>query len=235
MATLLLVEDDKNTQLLTAARLKPYFDIICVENGEEALTVVYKQHIDLIIADIMMPRLDGYGLVKTLRKEGSAIPIVLVTAKQSFEDKREGFSSGTDDYMTKPINYDELLWRVKALLRRAHIASERKIHIGTVTVNSMDYTVTRSGDGGSSAVGEKIELPKKEFELLYKLLSYPGKIFTRSQLLDDIWGFDSDSEEATIKTHISRLRNKFASYREFHIITIKGLGYKAEIEGAFKP
>ena len=217
----LLVDDDASMRLLTTARLKHQFTVIPARDGVEALEVLARQPADLIIADVMMPRMDGYTLVKTLRERGDQIPVLLLTAKQSFEDKREGFSSGIDDYMTKPVNYEELVWRLNALLRRSRIASERRIVVGPVVLDSSTYTVTREG--------EALELPKKEFELLYRLLSYPGQIFTRNQLLDGIWGYASESGEDTVKTHISRLRNKLRHIPEFRIVTIKGLGYKAEI------
>lgn len=223
MATILIAEDDKSIQLLVAARLKSNYTVICANDGQEALEIIESQRIDLLIADIMMPRMDGFCLVKTIREDGFTLPVLMLTAKQSFDDKRTGFFSGTDDYMTKPVNYEELHWRIEALLRRARIASENKIALGNVVLDSTTYTVK-----GSEQV---IELPKKEFELLYKLLSYPGQIFTKNQLLDDIWGYDSESAEDTVKTHISRLRNKFQDVEEFKIITIKGLGYKAEITG----
>lgn len=221
MATILLVEDDNAMRLLTRAKLKPYYNVVTANDGVEAMDYLESRRVDLIIADVMMPRMDGYTLVRRLRADGDQTPILLLTAKQTFEDKREGFSSGIDDYMTKPVNFDELLWRLEALLRRAHIASERKIVIGGVTLDSTSYTLERNE--------ERLELPKKEFELLYKLLSYPGQIFTRNQLLDDIWGFDSESGEDTIKVHVSRLRNRLRDMSEFRIVTIKGLGYKAEI------
>jgi DNA-binding response OmpR family regulator len=222
MATILIVEDDKNTQILTAARLKSNFSVICANDGQEALDLFHTTHVDLIVADIMMPGMDGYTLLKKLRNERYNTPVLLLTAKMSFEDKREGFSSGTDDYMTKPVNYEELLWRINALLRRAKIAGERKIVLDTITIDSSTYSVSMGE--------ESFDLPKKEFELLYKLLSYPGIIFTKNQLLDEIWGIDSESGEDTIKTHINRLRNRFANRTEFEIITIKGLGYKADIK-----
>ena len=163
MATILLVEDEASMRLLTCAKLKHQFTIICAKDGVEALELLERQPVDLIIADVMMPRMDGYTLVQTLRDQGNGIPVLLLTAKQSFEDKRRGFSSGVDDYMTKPVNYEELTWRINALLRRAHIASERRIVIGPVVLDSSTYTVSR---------GEQVlELPKKEFELLYKLLA----------------------------------------------------------------
>ena len=223
MATLLLVEDEENMRLLTSAKLRGQFTILCAKDGVEALEVLERRPVDLIVADVMMPRMDGYTLVKTLREEGNSIPVLLLTAKQSFEDKREGFSSGIDDYMTKPVNYEELTWRINALLRRAHIASERKIVVGETALDPDTYTITYAGG--------RIELPPKEFDLLYLLLSYPGQIFTRNQLLDRVWGYDSESGEDTVKTHISRLRNRLRPLTAFQIITVKGLGYKAEISG----
>lgn len=221
MTTILVVEDDKNTRLLTTARLKPHYNVVTACDGEEALDIFYSQHIDLIIADIMMPNMDGYELVRTLREYKQDVPVIMLTAKQTFEAKKQGFSTGTDDYMTKPVNYEELLWRIEALLRRAKINTDKQISLGAVTINAENYTVSRGK--------EIITLPKKEFELLYKLLSYPDMIFTKDQLLENIWGYDTDSDENTIKTHISRLRGKFDGWDEFSIITIRGLGYKAEI------
>lgn len=222
MATILIVEDDKHTRLLTSARLKSYYTVEEAENGEKALEILEQKHIDLIIADIQMPVMNGYDMVKGLRESGIQIPVIMLTAMHTFDDKKAGFASGTDDYMTKPINYEELFWRIKALLRRANIVNERKIIIGDITLDSTTFTATRKGE-------EPIELAKKEFELLYKLLSYPGMIFTKMQLLNEIWGYDTNSDEATIKTHINRLRNKFADCPEFEIITIRGLGYKSEL------
>jgi DNA-binding response OmpR family regulator len=160
-------------------------------------------------------------MVREMREAGMNIPVIMLTAMHTFDDKRTGFASGTDDYMTKPINYEELLWRIKALLRRSNIANEKMIKVGGLTLDSASYTASRGK--------EFIELAKKEFELLYKLLSYPGIIFTKSQLLDEIWGYDTESDEMTIKTHINRIRNKFEDYDEFDIVTIRGLGYKAEV------
>lgn len=237
MATILVVEDDKNTRLLTTARLKPHYDVVTACDGEEALDLFYKQHIDLIVADIMMPNMDGYELVRTLREYRQEVPVIMLTAKQTFEAKKEGFLTGTDDYMTKPVNYEELLWRIEALLRRAKINTDRRITIGSVTVNADNYTVIRAScadappaaTGAACSAAERLTLPKKEFELLYKLLSYPDVIFTKDQLLEDIWGYDTDSDENTIKTHISRLRSKFDGWKEFEIVTIRGLDYKAEL------
>ncbi len=222
MTTILVVEDDRNTRILTTARLKPFFQVICCSNGLEALEIIYNQSIDLIVADIMMPDMDGYSLLETLRQEHNETPILLLTAKQSFEDKREGFLLGTDDYMIKPVNYEELMWHINALLRRSKIASEKKIVIDSITVDSTNYTVF--------SADQTIELPKKEFELLFKLLSDPNRIFTKQQLFNEIWGYGSQSTENTIKTHISKLRNKFKDFTEFKIISIKGVGYKMEIK-----
>lgn len=218
MATILIVEDEKNIRLLTAARLKTSYTVLTACDGNEAIDIFYRQHIDLIIADIMMPNMDGYELVRCLREYNQNVPVIFLTAKSAFDDKRKGFASGIDDYMTKPVNYEELLWRIQALLRRAGINANRRITIGAVIVDSDSYTVSREQ--------EQIELPKKEFDLLFKLLSYPNVIFTKDQLLSDIWGMETDSNDSTIKTHINRLRNKFGDWKEFEIITIRGLGYK---------
>jgi len=219
MATILVVEDDENTRLLTTSRLKTHFLVLTAKDGKEALDILDNKHVDLMVADVMMPNMDGYTLVETIRKEGNTMPVVMLTAKQSFEDKKTGFSTGTDDYLTKPVNYEELLWRINALLRRSKIATEQKITIKDVVIDSLRYSVSKNDI--------TVELPKKEFEILYKLLSYPGMIFTRNQLLDEIWGYDSTSSDDTIKTHINRLRNRLSDFDEFQIVTIKGLGYKA--------
>ena len=223
MATILIVEDDRNMRLLTAARLGDKYTVVCACDGVEALDIIHKGGIDMVVADIMMPRMDGYELLKTVRDEGYSIPYLLLTAKESLSDKQLGFSLGTDDYMTKPFSSDELLWRVEALLRRANIAQSKKIQIGRVTVDSEKYAVYTDK--------EYIEFPKKEFDLLFKLLSYPDRIFSKEQLLESIWGMDSESGEETIKTHISRIRARLKDINEFGIITIKGLGYKADING----
>ena len=222
MATILLVEDNPSILILTQAKLKAYYDILLAHDGQEALDVLEHHKADLIVADVMMPNMDGYQLTQALRKSGSTIPILFLTAKQELEDKRVAFSVGVDDYITKPVNYEKLKWRIAALLRRSRIASERRIVVGDTVLDSDTYTVT-SGE-------VRIDLPKKEFELLYQLLSYPGRIFTRNQLLDNIWGYDSESGGDTVKTHISRLRNRFRDVDDFEILTVKGLGYKAEIK-----
>lgn len=221
MATILIVEDDRNLRLLTTARLEGLYTVASAGDGIEALEILHKGGIDLIIADIMMPRMDGYELLKTVREEGYALPFLFLTAKESFSDKEKGFLLGTDDYMTKPFSSDELLWRVSALLRRANIAQNKKIEIGTTIIDSEKYAVYNDY--------EYIEFPKKEFDLLFKLLSYPEQIFSKEQLLESVWGLYAESGEETIKTHISRIRNRLKNITDFSIITIKGLGYKADV------
>lgn len=221
MATILIVEDDRNMRLLTQARLGGLYTVLTACDGLEALEIIHNGGVDMVVADIMMPRMDGYELLKTIREEGNQLPFLLLTAKESLDDKQHGFSLGTDDYMTKPFSSDELLWRVGALLRRANIAQSKKIEIGSVVVDSEKYAVYSNT--------EYIELPKKEFDLLFKLLSYPDRIFSKEQLLDSIWGMNAESGEETVKTHISRIRNRLKNITEFNIVTIKGLGYKADI------
>lgn len=221
MATILIVEDDRNMRLLTAARLADRYHVLCACDGLEALELLHKGGIDMVIADIMMPQMDGFELLKAIRSEGITLPFLFLTAKESLDDKKYGFSLGTDDYMTKPFSSDELVWRVEAILRRANIAQSKKIEIGSVVVDSEKYAVYTNT--------EYIEFPKKEFDLLFKLLSYPNQIFSKEQLLDSVWGIYAESGEETVKTHISRIRNKLKNIMEFSIVTIKGLGYKADI------
>ena len=222
MFHILVVDDDKNTRrLLTAVLEAENYSVSTAENGEEALAVLDKTHVDLIMLDIMMPKMDGYELTTLLRETNNDLPVLMLTAKQLPEDKHKGFQSGTDDYMTKPIDETEMLLRIKALLRRAKIASERKIVIGTVTLDYDSFTVT------DSASGEMQTLPQKEFLLLYKLLSYPGKIFTRIQLMDEIWGAESETGWETVTVHIGRLRKRFEGWNAFSIESVRGLGYRA--------
>ncbi len=222
MFHILVVEDDKNLRRLMATYLeREGYEVYHAEDGEEALFVMDKEHIDLIISDIMMPNMDGYALTEALRQAEYTLPILMVTAREAFEDKKRGFLVGTDDYMVKPIDMDEMLLRVAALLRRANIANEHRLLIGEDI--ELDY------DSLSVRVhGKLYELPKKEFYLLFKLLSYPKKIFTRQQLMDEIWGMDAEADERTVDVHIKRLREKFDDLDEFKIVTIRGLGYKAE-------
>lgn len=226
MANILVVEDDRNMRLLTSARLSDTYTVETACDGIEALELIHRGGIDLIVADIMMPRMDGYTLLQTIRSEGYSTPYLLLTAKETLSDKQLGFSLGTDDYMTKPFSSDELLWRIAALLRRANISQSKKIILGDVTVDSEKYAVYTDS--------RYIELPKKEFELLFKLLSYPDRIFSKEQLLDSIWGRNSTSGEETVKTHISRIRSRLTGISAFRILTIKGLGYKADISKEYQ-
>ena len=220
MFHILVADDDKNTRRLMQAVLEgDGYTVTTACDGEEALAVMDREHIDLAVLDIMMPRLDGYEFTKTLRSANNELPILMVSAKQLSEDRKKGFLVGTDDYMTKPVDTDEMLLRIKALLRRAKIANDRKIVVGDAVLDYDSFTVSRPG--------QVQELPQKEFLLLYKLLSYPGKIFTRIQLMDEIWGMDSDTGWETVTVHIGRLRKRFESWPEFEIISVRGLGYKA--------
>ena len=220
MFRILVVDDDKNTRLLFRAVLEAEnYTVVTAENGETALAVMDQEHIDLVVLDIMMPQMDGYEFTKALRSADNNLPILMVSARQLPADKHRGFLVGTDDYMTKPIDEEEMLLRIRALLRRAQIASERKIIVGDVILDYDSMTVTKKG--------ETQELPQKEFLLLYKLLSYPGKIFTRIQLMDEIWGTDSETGWETVTVHIGRLRRRFEGWEEFEIESVRGLGYKA--------
>jgi len=220
MFQILVVDDDKNTRLLLKAVLQAEnYNVFTAENGEQALEVMDREHIDLVVLDIMMPKMDGYEFTKTLRENDNNLPILMVSAKQLPADKQKGFLVGTDDYMTKPIDETEMLLRIKALLRRARIVNERRIVVGDVILDYDSLTVFRGS--------EKQELPQKEFMLLYKLLSYPGKIFTRIQLMDEIWGAESDTGWETVTVHIGRLRKRFEGWEEFEIVSVRGLGYKA--------
>ena len=220
MVHILVVDDDKNTRLLMSAVLRDAgYNVTTAADGEEALDVMDRAHVDLVVLDVMMPRLDGYEFTRLLRETDNNLPILMVSAKQLPADKHKGFEVGTDDYMTKPIDEDEMLFRIKALLRRARIATERRIVIGDVTLDYDALTVTRGT--------EQQVLPQKEFLLIYKLLSYPGKIFTRIQLMDEIWGADSETGWETVTVHIGRLRKRFEGWEEFRIESVRGLGYKA--------
>ena len=220
MFNIMIVEDDQNQRKLMSNVLEQYgYNVFTANDGLEGLDQLEKKHIDLIILDIMMPRMDGFEFTSTLRQSGCNIPILMVSAKQSPIDKRKGFIIGTDDYMTKPVDEEEMVLRVGALLRRSRIANERKLTVGS-TVLYYDSLSVEDKNGTS-------ELPQKEFMLLFKLLSYPGKIFTRRQLMDEIWDMESESDERTVDVHVSRLRDKFRSNGDFEIVTIRGLGYKA--------
>ena len=220
MFHILVVDDDKNTRkYLQTVLEEENYTVSMAENGEDALRVMDSEYIDLVILDIMMPKMDGYTFTKMLRETDNNLPILMVSAKQLPQDRHQGFIVGTDDYITKPIDETEMLLRIKALLRRAQIVNERKIVIGDVTLDYDSFTVTKNE--------ETQVLPQKEFLLLYKLLSYPGKIFTRIQLMDEIWGTESESGWETVTVHIGRLRRRFEGWEEFSIESVRGLGYKA--------
>ena len=220
MLKILVAEDDPSTSKLLCAILKLNgYDPVSARDGEEALEIMDHQHIDLMISDVMMPKMDGFELTKIIRESGSMLPIIMLTAKALPEDKRTGFLVGTDDYMVKPPDCQELILRIKALLRRARIVDEHKITIGEVVLDYDTHTVRRGYDAQV--------LPPKEFNLLYKLLAYPERTFTRLELLDEIWGMDSESDEKTVNVHINRLRTRFMDWPEFEIQTIRGMGYRA--------
>ena len=220
MTEILVVDDDQNTRKYIKTLLEGNgYHVIDAENGEAALDAIEKNHVDLVVIDVMMPKMDGYTFTETVRSTDEALPILMVSAKQMPADRHRGFIAGTDDYITKPIDADEMVLRIRALLRRAKIASERKITVGQVVLDYDSFTVSRPG--------EVQELPQKEFLLLFKLLSYPGKIFTRIQLMDQIWGADSEAGWETVTVHIARLRKRFEGWPEFEILSVRGLGYKA--------
>jgi DNA-binding response OmpR family regulator len=220
MINILVVEDNgKLRQLIGTVLAKHGYNPVMAEDGQDALELLDTQYIDLIISDIMMPNVDGYELIERLREAGYNTPVLMVTAKESFKDKQRGYLVGTDDYMVKPIDVNEMILRVGALLRRAQIVNERKLAIGELMLDADSITVHR---GDISML-----LPQKEFYLLYKLLSYPNKIFTRQQLMDEIWGMDSETDARTVDVHINRLRERFKESPEFEIVTVRGLGYKA--------
>lgn len=220
MFHILVVDDDKNTRRLMKVVLETGgYTVSTACDGAEALALMDERHVDLVVLDVMMPNMDGYEFTRELRQSQSELPILMVSAKQLPADRKQGFLVGTDDYMTKPVDTEEMLLRIRALLRRARIVSERRIEIGDVTLDYDSFTVRR-GD-------EVQELPQKEFLLLYKLLSYPGRIFTRIELMDEIWGAESDSGWETVTVHIGRLRRRFEGWNEFEIVSVRGLGYKA--------
>lgn len=222
MNRILLVEDDERLQQLYRSVLeRAGFLVFAVANGTEALKRLESTQVDVIITDIMMPVMDGYELLETLRSSRIETPVLIITAKADFEDKKKGFQLGTDDYMTKPVDVNEMVLRVEALLRRAKINHSHQLNIGQTSLNQETYEVIKQD--------QAILLPQKEFQLLYKLLSYPNKIFTRQQLMDDIWGLDTNTEERTIDVHIKRLRTRFIENDDFQIMTVRGLGYKAVI------
>lgn len=220
MFNILVVEDDKELRELFCTVLSDSgYNTMSAANGKEALDILDHHHIDIMISDIMMPIMDGYELTKALRDSDYTLPILMITAKDEMADKRDGFRAGTDDYMIKPIDVNEMIWRVEALLRRSQIINERKLQLGNTLFDCDSLTVTFNGEGTI--------LPQKEFFLLYKLVSSPNRIFTRRQILDEIWGLDSEVDPHTLEVHISRLRDRFKLNPNFEIVTVRGLGYKA--------
>ena len=219
MFKILIAEDDLELrQLFQHVLTKNGYTVKGVSNGQEALDSLGQDYCDLVISDIMMPVMDGYELVRSLRDSGNHIPILMITAKDAFDDMRLGFLSGTDDYMVKPVNVNEMVLRVGALLRRAQMINDRRQVLGTTTMECDSLTVTTDG--------KSMVLPQKEFMLLYKMASFPGKIFTRQQLMDDIWGYDSETDTHTVDVHIGRLRERFRDNPDFKIVTMRGVGYK---------
>ena len=219
MFKILIAEDDRELrQLFEHVLYKSGYLVTGVSNGREALQALDESYYDLIISDIMMPEMNGYALVQSLREAGHHLPVLMITAKTAFDDMRQGFLSGTDDYMVKPVNVNEMVLRVGALLRRAQMINERRLTLGETVMECDSLTV--------SVGGESMVLPQKEFMLLYKMASFPGRIFTRQQLMDEIWGYDSDSDTHTVDVHIGRLRDRFRDSRDFRIVTMRGVGYK---------
>ena len=223
MFQILVIDDDKNIRYFIKEALELHkYQVFAACNGQEALNILDIQHIDLVIVDIMMPGMDGYEFTKTIRLTNENLPILMMSAKQLSVDRKKGFLAGIDDYMTKPIDLEEMLLHIKALLKRYKIESERKLVIGNITLDYDAYTVSR--------LDEVIELPQKEFLLLYKLLANPDKIFTRIQLMDEIWGYECETGWETLTVHINRLRKKFDEWNIFEIVSVRGLGYKGVIK-----
>lgn len=219
MFSILVVEDDNELNTLFCSVLNDNgYTTLSANNGKEALDILDNTYIDLVISDIMMPKMDGIELTKSLRSAHFTMPILMITAKESISDKQEGFRAGSDDYMVKPIDVNEMVYRVEALLRRSQIVNQRKLKIGD-TLFDCDTLMVKTGD-------LMIELPKKEFFLLFKLASSPNRIFTRHQIMDEIWGMDSETDTHTLDVHISRLRERFKDNPDFDIVTVRGLGYK---------
>lgn len=220
MFHILIAEDDSElNQLFQHVLRRSGYEATGVENGVQALEALDSAYYDLIISDVMMPGMDGLELVSALRESGNNIPVLMITAKDAFDDMRSGFASGTDDYMVKPVNINEMVLRVGALLRRARMVSEHRLRLGDTIMESDSLTVISHG--------KRMVLPQKEFMLLYKMASFPGRIFTRQQLMDEIWGYDSQSDLHTVDVHIGRLRDRFRDNPDFEIVTMRGVGYKA--------
>ena len=219
MFNILVVEDDKELRDLFCAVLTDNgYTAFPATDGENAFDILDGTYIDLVVSDIMMPKMDGIEMTKALREAGYEMPVLMITAKESAADKRAGFRAGTDDYMVKPIDVNEMVWRVEALLRRSQIVSQRRAKIGNTEFNCDTLSVSYNG--------ETATLPQKEFLLLFKLVASPNRIFTRIQIMDEVWGIDSEADSHTLDVHISRLRDRFKDNPDFEIVTIRGLGYK---------
>ena len=222
MITILVVEDDSELlDLFSLVLKKSGYETCRAQDGQQALDILGSQDVDLMVCDVMMPGMDGFELVRETRAQGMDLPVLIVTAKGELADKREGFGAGVDDYMVKPVDVHELVWRVEALLRRVHKTADAKLEVGSTTLDAESLTVTWEG-------GEET-LPQKEFRLLFKLLSSPGRIFTRQQLMDDVWGLEAEVDSHTLDVHISRLRERFRDDADFEIVTVRGLGYKGVV------
>ena len=225
MFSILVCEDDFAIKTMISTKLKQEnYSVYTAQNGQEALNLMEKQQIDLVISDIMMPEMDGYEFVQTLRETKYTLPILMITAKSQLESLEEAFKLGVDDYMVKPLRLEELVLRVKALLRRSQLEAEKVL---TFTHTRLDYNALTMTD---LTTGEQVQIPPKEFFLLYKLLSYPEKIFTRLDLLDDIWGMEEDYDERLVDACIKRIRQKLKGNEDFDIVTVRGLGYKGTIK-----
>lgn len=222
MTTILIVEDNARLRRMMAMSLSHAgYHVLEAANGVEALDVLEQTSLSLMIVDLMMPTMDGFTLIEELRGSNHNLPVLIITAREALEDKRRGFKTGADDYLVKPVDMEEVLLRVEALLRRSHIAQSHMLKVGNTTLDEDSLTTITAG--------KIIVLPQKEFYLLQKLLSYPGKIFTRQALMDEIWGYDSNSDPRTVDVHIKRLREKYLRNKDFDIETVRGLGYRAVI------
>ena len=220
MVRILVVEDDPRLRKVYATVLqKSGYEVMAAEDAQQALDMLEQKTVDLMVCDIMMPGMDGYELTRELKVAGYEFPVLMATARDSFPDKQEGFNAGADDYMVKPIDLNEMLLRVQALLRRAKIANDQKIVVGDTELRQDSLELVQAGAAQT--------LPQKEFFLLFKLLSNPGKVFTRQQLMDDIWGLDTQSDLRTVDVHINKLRERLKASRDIEMATVRGLGYKA--------
>ena len=218
MFQILVVEDDGELrELFCSVLIENGYRALPAADGLDAFDVLENNHIDLVVTDVMMPRMDGFSLVRNLRSSLYTMPVLIITAKESASDKREGFRAGTDDYMVKPIDVNEMIWRVEALLRRSQMVNQRCLTIGST---ELDYNMQTVKMGHNHIV-----LPQKEFRVLYKLAASPGRIYTRRQIMEDVWGQD-DIDPHTLEVHISRLRDRFRDNPDFEILTVRGLGYK---------